>query len=66
MSALYASGARVVIRDCKWSVRQADISDDGGYILTVDGLFELVSGKSARFFTKLEEAENAICALNPA
>ncbi|PKG48408.1 hypothetical protein [Halomonas sp. MES3-P3E] len=66
MSALYAPGARVVIRDCEWIVRRADASDDGGYILTVDGLSELVSGKSARFLTKLEEAENAIRTLNPA
>lgn len=53
--ALYAPGARVVIRDCEWIVRRADRSDDGGYILTVDGLSELVNGKSARFLTRLEE-----------
>lgn len=34
MSALYAPGTRVVIRDCEWIVRRADASDDGGYILT--------------------------------
>ncbi|MDN3562400.1 DEAD/DEAH box helicase [Vreelandella neptunia] len=66
MSALYAPGARVVIRDCEWIVRRADASDDGGYILTVDGLSELVSGKSARFLTQLEEAEDAIRVLDPA
>jgi hypothetical protein len=66
MSSLYAPGARVVIRDCEWIVRRADPSDDGGYILTVDGLPELVSGKSARFLTQLEEAQNAICVLGPA
>src|SRR5690554_1991791 len=55
MQALYAPGARVVIRDCEWIVRRADRSDDGGYILTVDGLSELVNGKSARFLTRLEE-----------
>jgi hypothetical protein len=66
MSALYAPGARVVIRDCEWIVRRVDASDDGGYILTVDGLSELVSGKSARFITKLEEHADAIRVLDPA
>ncbi|MEX1213442.1 DEAD/DEAH box helicase [Saccharospirillum sp.] len=66
MQALYAPGARVVIRDCEWIVRRADPSDDGGYVLTVDGLSELVNGKSARFLTKLEEAEKAIRVLDPA
>ncbi|MGY4878165.1 DEAD/DEAH box helicase [Vreelandella aquamarina] len=66
MQTLYAPGARVVIRDCEWIVRRADASDDGGYVLTVDGLSELVSGKSARFLTRLEEAEDAIQLLDPA
>ena len=66
MSALYAPGARVVIRDCEWIVRRADASDDGGYILTVDGLSELVTGKSARFLTRLEEQAEAIRVLDPA
>lgn len=66
MQALYAPGSRVVIRDCEWIVRRADPSDDGGYVLTVDGLSELVNGKSARFLTRLEEAEDAIRVLDPA
>lgn len=66
MQALYAPGARVVIRDCEWIVRRADASDDGGYILTVDGLSELVSGKSARFLTRLEEQADTIRVLDPA
>lgn len=66
MSSLYAPGARVLIRDCEWIVRRADASDDGGYILTVDGLSELVNGKSARFLTKLEEQADAIRVLDPA
>lgn len=53
MSALYAPGARVVIWDCEWIVRRADASDDGGYVITVDGLSALVNGKSARFLTRL-------------
>lgn len=66
MSPRYAPGARVVIRDCEWIVRRADPSDDGGYVLTVDGLSELVNGKSARFLTKLEEQADAIRVLDPA
>lgn len=63
--ALYAPGARVVIRDCEWIVRRADRSNDGGYILTVDGLSELVNGKSARFLTQLEEQAGTIRILDP-
>lgn len=63
---LYAPGARVLVRDCEWIVRRADPSDDGGYILTVDGLSELVNGKSARFLTRLEEQADAIHVLDPA
>ncbi|SOB74737.1 SNF2 family N-terminal domain-containing protein [Marinobacter sp. LV10R510-11A] len=66
MQALYAPGARVVVRDCEWIVRRADPCDDGGYILTVDGLSELVSGKSAQFLTRLEEDADAIRVLDPA
>jgi SNF2 family DNA or RNA helicase len=66
MQTLYAPGARVVVRDCEWVVRRADPCDDGGYILTVDGLSELVSGKSAQFLTRLEEGANAIRVLDPA
>ncbi|HCF1684379.1 TPA: DEAD/DEAH box helicase [Pseudomonas aeruginosa] len=65
MQSLYAPGARVVIRDCEWVVRRADPSDDGGYILTVDGLSELVNGKSAQFLSRLEEQADAIRILDP-
>jgi len=66
MQSLYAPGARVVIRDCEWVVRRADPCDDGGYILTVDGLSELVNGKSAKFLSRLEEQADAIRILDPA
>lgn len=65
MTALYAPGARVVIRDCEWVVRRVDPSDDGGQILTVDGLSELVAGRSARFLSRLEEDADAIRVLDP-
>ena len=41
-----------------------DNADDGGYILTVDGLSELVNGKSAQFLTELEK--NSLRVLDPA
>jgi superfamily II DNA or RNA helicase len=66
MQSLYAPGARVVIRDCEWVVRRADPCDDGGYILTVDGLSELVNGKSAQFLSRLEEQADVIRILDPA
>lgn len=66
MQSLYAPGARVIIRDCEWVVRRADPCDDGGYILTVDGLSELVNGKSAKFLSRLEEQADAIRILDPA
>jgi len=55
MQALYAPGARVVIRDCEWIVRRAVPCDDDGYILTAGGLSELVMGNSAQLLTSLEE-----------
>lgn len=54
MSLPFAPGARVLVRDCEWVVRRVDATDDGGFLLTVDGLSELVSGKSAQFLTQLE------------
>lgn len=65
MQTLYAPGIRVGIRDFEWIVRMANPSDDGGYIFTVDGLSELVSGKSTRILTTREEAENATRVIKP-
>lgn len=53
--ARFAPGGRVEIRDCEWIIRQVDSASDGGYILKVEGLSELVSGKSAQFLTSLED-----------
>ena len=60
----FAPGARVEIRDCEWIVRRADPTDDGGYLLTVDGLSEPVNGKTAEFLTDLED--NGLRLLAPA
>lgn len=51
----YAPGMRVVIRDAEWRVRRADSSGDDGYLLTCDGISELVRGKEGLFLTKLEQ-----------
>ena len=51
----YAPGMRVVIRDAEWRIRRADDSGDGGYLLTCDGISELVRGKEGLFLTKLEQ-----------
>ena len=51
---LHASGSRVVIRDEEWLVRRVDASNDGGQLLSCDGLSDLVRGRSALFLTSLE------------
>jgi SNF2 family DNA or RNA helicase len=59
----YAPGARVVVRDEEWLVRRVDPSSDGGYMLSCDGVSELVRSRSAQFLTELEEQ---IVVLDPA
>ena len=51
----FAPGMRVVIRDAEWRIRRADGSGDGGYLLTCDGISELIRGKEGLFLTKLEQ-----------
>jgi superfamily II DNA or RNA helicase len=53
--AVYAPGCRVVIRDEEWVVRRVDHASDGGYLLTCDGVSELVRDRVGRFLTQLEE-----------
>ncbi|ULR90333.1 DEAD/DEAH box helicase [Comamonas sp. B21-038] len=50
----FAPGARVLIRDEEWLVRRVDPSKDGGWLLTCDGISELVRGREALFLTALE------------
>lgn len=50
-----APGARITLRDEDWIVRRVDLSDDGGYALTCDGLSELVRGTTATFLDRLED-----------
>ncbi len=59
----FAPGSRAVIRDEEWLLRRVDSATDGGWLLTCDGISELVRGKVALFLTELEEQ---IEVLNPA
>lgn len=59
----YAPGARVLIRDEEWLVRRVDPSSDGGYMLSCDGVSELVRSRSAQFLTELEQE---VVVLDPA
>lgn len=51
-----APGARAVIRDEEWLVRRVDPATDGGWLLTCDGISDLVRGQTALFLTLLEDA----------
>jgi DNA-directed RNA polymerase beta subunit len=50
-----APGARALIRDEEWLIRRVDPSADGGWLLTCDGISDLVRGQSALFLTALED-----------
>jgi len=52
---IFAPGSRVVIRDEEWLIRRVDPSTDGGWLLTCDGVSELVRGRDALFLTELED-----------
>jgi superfamily II DNA or RNA helicase len=51
----FAPGSRAVIRDEEWLIRRVDPSADGGWLLTCDGISDLVRGQDALFLTQLEE-----------
>ena len=51
----YAPGSRVVIRDEEWLIRRADPATDGGWLLTCDGISDLVRGTTALFLSALED-----------
>jgi superfamily II DNA/RNA helicase len=52
---IYAPGMRVEIRDAEWRVKRVDYSSDGGYVLTCEGLSELVQGRDGLFLNKLDQ-----------
>ncbi|WP_043341666.1 DEAD/DEAH box helicase [Belnapia moabensis] len=51
----YAPGSRVVIRDEEWLIRRVDPAADGGWLLSCDGVSDLVRGHSPLFLTTLED-----------
>ena len=50
-----APGSRAVIRDEEWLIRRVDPSTDGGWLLTCDGISDLVRSQKALFLTALED-----------
>ena len=50
-----APGARAIIRDEEWLIRRVDPSTDGGWLLTCDGISDLVRSQKALFLTALED-----------
>ena len=50
-----APGARAVISDEEWLIRRVDSSTDGGWLLTCDGISDLVRGRSALYLIVLED-----------
>lgn len=52
----FAPGSRAVIRDEEWLIRRVDPATDGGWLLSCDGISELVRGQSALFLTSLEDS----------
>lgn len=51
----FAPGSRAVIRDEEWLIRRIDPSADGAWLLTCDGISDLVRGQTALFLTALED-----------
>lgn len=50
----YAPGMRVEVRDAEWRIRAVDYATDGGYVVTCEGLSQLVQGREAQFLSKLD------------
>lgn len=51
---LYTPGSRIEVRDAEWRIKRVDPTPDNHYLLTCDGLSELVNGREASFLTSLE------------
>ena len=52
---LFAPGSRIEVRDAEWRIKRVDQTSDNNYLLSCDGLSELVSGREAYFLTSLEK-----------
>lgn len=51
---LYTPGSRIEVRDAEWRIKRVDPTPDNHYLLTYDGLSELVNGREASFLANLE------------
>lgn len=61
----FASGLRIEARDAEWRIKRVDHSSDGGYLLTCEGLSEIVRGKESLFLTEQETQGAGIRILDP-
>lgn len=52
----FTPGARIEVRDAEWRIKRVDQTSDSHYLLTCDGLSELVNGREASFLTGLEQS----------
>ncbi|WP_404359797.1 DEAD/DEAH box helicase [Methylotuvimicrobium sp. KM1] len=61
----FASGLRIEARDAEWRIKRVDYSSDGGYLLTCEGLSEIIRGKETLFLTEQEALGAGIRILDP-
>ncbi len=66
MNSLYAPGLRIEVRDAEWRIQRVDYTADGGYLLTCEGLSELIRGREGLFLTRQEDRGAGIRILDPA
>ena len=53
----FPPGARIVVRETEWLVRNCTLTERDGYKIRATGISELVRDEDAVFFTKLEHPE---------
>ncbi|MCK9900547.1 DEAD/DEAH box helicase [Frankia sp. Cpl3] len=53
----YAAGARILVRDEEWLVRQVTLTEHDGYLLRVVGASEFVQDEEAVFLDRLDRVE---------
>lgn len=49
-------GSRAEFRDEEGLIRRVNSSADGGWLLTCDGIYDLLRDQSSMFFTELEDS----------
>lgn len=65
MSASFAPGMRVLIRDAEWLVRRVDRTSTSNEAVVVVGLSEIVKDKEAIFLTEIENSGAGIEVMDP-